>query len=163
VDESSPVVLFNGFTLVGGLIIAIGAQNAYVLRQGLKRQHRFATASVCFLCDATLITIGTIGFGTLSSEIPEITNIFVWAGAVFLLFYGLQSFKSAFAPAALDMDKQDIEPTSLWSNVLMTLALWHWLEVWQINTRRVNAFCSYLAEALPPLSGFSHLHMALLG
>jgi L-lysine exporter family protein LysE/ArgO len=122
-DESSPVVLFNGFTLVGGLIIAIGAQNAYVLRQGLKRQHRFATASICFLCDATLITIGTIGFGTLSEKIPEITNIFVWAGAVFLLFYGLQSFKSAFAPAALDMNKQDIKPTSLWSNVLMTLAL----------------------------------------
>lgn len=121
--EFLPIVFLNGFTLCAGLIVAIGAQNAYVLRQGLKREHVFATASICFLCDATLIIIGTIGSGTLSSKIPELTNIALWAGAVFLLFYGLYSFKSAFAPAAIDINKLDIQPTSLWSNVLTALAL----------------------------------------
>ncbi|MEI3651296.1 MAG: LysE/ArgO family amino acid transporter [Dolichospermum lemmermannii FEM_B0920] len=120
--EFFPIVFLNGFTLFAGLIIAIGAQNAYVLRQGLKREHVFATASICFLCDTTLIIIGTIGFGTLSSKIPEITKISLWAGVVFLLFYGLYSFKSAFAPAGIDINI-DIQPTSLWSNVLTTLAL----------------------------------------
>ncbi|MFN6536202.1 MAG: LysE/ArgO family amino acid transporter [Nostoc sp. EkiNYC01] len=116
-------LVLSTFTLFAGLIVVIGAQNAYVLRQGLKREHVFATASICFLCDATLIIIGTLGFGTLSSNIPELTNIALWAGVVFLLFYGLYSFKSAFAPAAIDINKLDIQPTSLWSNVLTTLAL----------------------------------------
>jgi L-lysine exporter family protein LysE/ArgO len=123
VPEFLPIVFLNGFTLFAGLIVAIGAQNAYVLRQGLKREHVFATASVCFLCDATLIIIGTIGFGTLSSNIPELANIALWAGVVFLFFYGLYSFKSAFAPAAIDINELEIQPTSLWSTVLTTLAL----------------------------------------
>ncbi len=60
-----------------------------------------------------MTNIISIGFGTLSSNIPELTNIALWAGVVFLLFYGLYSFKSAFATAAIDIDQLDIQPTSL--------------------------------------------------
>lgn len=120
--ESSLVVFLSGFTLFAGLAVAIGAQNAYVLRQGLKRQHVFATASICFLCDATLINIGTIGFSTLSLKIPELTQITVWAGVVFLLFFGLHSFKSALNPTQIDINSQESESTSFWSNILTTLA-----------------------------------------
>ena len=121
--ESSLIVLLKGFTLFAGLIVAIGAQNAYVLRQGLKRQHLFATASICFLCDATLIAIGTIGFGTLSLKIPGLSKIALWAAVVFLLFYGLHSFKSAWTPGAIDINELDIQSKSLRSNILTTLAL----------------------------------------
>jgi L-lysine exporter family protein LysE/ArgO len=123
VPESSLVVLLEGFTLFAGLIIAIGAQNAFVLRQGLLRQYVFATASTCFLCDVTLITIGAIGFGTLRSKVPGLTTAAAWGSAVFLLFYGLHSFKSALAPVALDIDEVDIRAKSLHSTVLKTLAL----------------------------------------
>jgi L-lysine exporter family protein LysE/ArgO len=121
--ESSLVVLLEGFTLFAGLIIAIGAQNAFVLRQGLKRQHIFYIASICFLCDASLIILGTVGFGTLSSKVPGLTTAATWAGAVFLLFYGVHSFKSALAPSALDIKEVDIHPKSLLHTVMTTLAL----------------------------------------
>ncbi|NMG07373.1 LysE/ArgO family amino acid transporter [Brasilonema sp. UFV-L1] len=122
-SESWLVLLLKGFTLFAGLIVAIGAQNAFVLRQGLKRQYVFVTASICFLCDFILITIGTIGFGTLSSKVPGLTQAAAWAGAVFLLFYGLRSFKSALAPLVIDIDKVDTQSKSFRSTVVTTLAL----------------------------------------
>lgn len=57
------MTLFKGFTTSGGLIIAIGAQNAFVIRQGLLRQHLLLTALLCSLIDALLISFGVLGFG----------------------------------------------------------------------------------------------------
>lgn len=94
-------VFLNGFTICAGLIVAIGAQNAYVLRQGLKREHVFVTASICFLCDVILITIGTIGFGTVTSKIPELSEIAVWAGVIFLSFYGTYFHLNPLLPQQL--------------------------------------------------------------
>jgi len=94
----------QGFGLGGGLIIAIGAQNAYVLRQGLKREHVFAVATVCFLCDMSLIAVGVAGFGGLVAAFPAFTAIAAWGGAAFLGWYGLRSFRAALNPEVLTTD-----------------------------------------------------------
>ena len=66
--------VLKGFGLGAGLIIAIGAQNAYVLRQGIRRDHVLVIATVCFLCDATLIAAGAAGFGYLVSSVPSLES-----------------------------------------------------------------------------------------
>ena len=82
----------KGFGLGAGLFIAIGAQNAYVLRQGIRREHILLIATICFLCDATLISIGAAGFGSLVSSVPSLERIAAWGGAAFLAAYGLRAF-----------------------------------------------------------------------
>jgi L-lysine exporter family protein LysE/ArgO len=94
--------LAQGFGLSMGLIIAIGSQNAYVLRQGLKRERVFLVASVCFLCDATLIAAGAAGFGSLAASSPLALQMALWGGSIFLLCYGWRAFRSAWQPATLE-------------------------------------------------------------
>jgi L-lysine exporter family protein LysE/ArgO len=77
--------LLQGFGLGAGLIIAIGAQNAFVLRQGLERRHVFATAAICTLCDMTLIALGVGGMGSLVTRLPALSAAASWGGAAFLL------------------------------------------------------------------------------
>jgi len=91
----------QGLGLGAALIIAIGAQNAYVLRQGLKRSHVFVVASVCFVVDVALIALGAGGFASLIAARPGLTNAIAWAGAVFLFAYGLRAFHGALRPGAL--------------------------------------------------------------
>ena len=88
-----------GFALGLSLILAIGAQNAFVLRQGLRRSHVFAVCLTCALSDALLITAGVSGFGWMVEAAPWIEPLFRWAGAAFLLVYGALSMKSALASA----------------------------------------------------------------
>lgn len=92
----------QGLGLGAGLIVAIGAQNAFVLRQGLGKQQVFVTALVCALCDAALITLGVAGFGALVSRTPTLTTIAAWGGAAFLFVYGLRAFFSALKPRGLE-------------------------------------------------------------
>lgn len=92
----SASVMLTGFTLGISLILAIGAQNAFVLKQGLKQQHVFLVCLICALSDAILISAGVIGFGTIVKQFPLIEQISRYAGAAFLLVYALLSFKSAF-------------------------------------------------------------------
>lgn len=73
------------------LILAIGSQNAFVLKQGLKKEHVFAICLFCAVSDALLISAGVAGFGAVTARYPHIVDIAKWAGAIFLLFYGLQS------------------------------------------------------------------------
>ena len=77
-----------------GLIVAIGAQNAFVLRQGLQKRQVFITALVCVLCDAALIVLGVAGFGTLVSSSALLSAVAAWGGAVFLFVYGARAFRS---------------------------------------------------------------------
>ncbi len=84
-----------GFFLSLGLILAIGAQNAFVLRQGLRRSHVFAVCLTCALSDAALIAAGVGGFGALSGAAPWVEPLFRYGGAAFLLVYGARSFLSA--------------------------------------------------------------------
>src|SRR3546814_2251415 len=72
----------EGLGLGAGLIIAIGAQNAYVLRQGLRRQHVFAVATVCFLIDCMLIALGAGGFASLLRAVPSLPSLAAWGGAL---------------------------------------------------------------------------------
>ncbi len=86
----------SGFTLGLSLILAIGAQNAFVLKQGLKKQHVFLVCSICAASDAFLIFLGVSGFGVIVEQYPSIEKISRFAGAIFLFVYGLKSFYSAY-------------------------------------------------------------------
>ena len=80
-----------GFGLGLSLIVAIGAQNAFILRAGLLRQHVFILCSVCALSDALLIAAGVSGLGILVSKAPVFLAFMKYAGAAFLFFYGTRS------------------------------------------------------------------------
>src|SRR3954465_6145513 len=90
------IALLSGFLLGLSLILAIGAQNAFVLRQGLRGEHVFAVCAVCATSDAILIAAGVAGFGALVIAIPWLAPVMRFGGAAFLLFYGLRSLWSAW-------------------------------------------------------------------
>jgi len=87
--------LIAGFLTALSLIAAIGAQNAFVLRQGLRREHVLPVVLTCALSDAVLIATGVAGFGTLSALAPWITTAMLYAGAAFLFVYGALRFRAA--------------------------------------------------------------------
>ena len=92
----------RGLGLGASLIIAIGVQNVFVLRQGLRRERAGQVALICAGCDAFLITLGAAGFGTLIAQVPGLARLDSWGGALFLLFYGLQAFRRALSPHQLE-------------------------------------------------------------
>jgi L-lysine exporter family protein LysE/ArgO len=85
----------SGFSLGLSLILAIGSQNAFVLKQGLKNQHVFIVCLVCAVSDALLISFGVAGFGAIVEKFPQIEQIARFGGALFLAVYSLLSFRSA--------------------------------------------------------------------
>ena len=89
------LALFKGFATSGALIVAIGAQNAFVLRCGLKREHVLAVVLVCALSDALLITLGVAGLGTLVQHSLTLLTIARYGGAAFLIVYGLLAARRA--------------------------------------------------------------------
>ncbi|NRB00757.1 MAG: amino acid transporter [Rhodobacteraceae bacterium] len=88
--------MFSGFLLGLSLILAIGAQNAFVLRQGIAGHHVFWLCLFCSLSDAILISIGVLGFSTLVAFSPNLTQFMVLGGAAFLVIYGTSRFRSAY-------------------------------------------------------------------
>ena len=86
----------QGFAIGLSLIVAIGAQNTFVLKQGLKKQAVFWVCFVCALSDSILVVLGITGFATVIQLYPELVGFAKWAGAVFLLWYGLQHAIQAF-------------------------------------------------------------------
>ena len=92
---------FNGILVAIGLIMAIGAQNAFVLAQSLRREHHLSVAALCVLCDALLVTLGVFGLATLLTQSPLLLGLARWGGAAFLLFYGSQALLRALRPQAL--------------------------------------------------------------
>ena len=91
----------SGFLLGASLIIAIGAQNAFILRQGLLRQHVFVLSLICALSDALLIVAGVAGLGTLISSSPRLIELVTIGGAIFLLAYAVLALRRAFRPEVL--------------------------------------------------------------
>ena len=85
-----------GFSLGLSLILAIGSQNAFVLKQGLKNQHVLVICTVCAVSDALLISFGVTGFGAIVQQFPQIELIARYGGAMFLGVYSFLSFRSAF-------------------------------------------------------------------
>ncbi len=88
-------VAFQGWLVSTSLILAIGAQNAFVLRQGIRREHVAAVVAVCALSDAVLIAAGVAGFGAASEALPWLGAAMRWGGVAFLLAYGALRFKAA--------------------------------------------------------------------
>jgi L-lysine exporter family protein LysE/ArgO len=117
----SPIL--QGFTLGASLIIAIGSQNAFVLRQGLKKQHVLAVCTVCFVCDACLILLGVGGFGGLVASSQSLMLTARWGGALFLFFYGFRSFLSAAKNEVLSVDASQNLASGLTWAIATTLAL----------------------------------------
>ena len=87
----------HGYLVSLSLILAIGAQNAFVLRQGLRREHVGVVVLACAISDAILIALGVTGFGVVSASVPWIGEVMRWGGVVFLLVYGGLRFKAALA------------------------------------------------------------------
>ncbi|QPH55766.1 LysE/ArgO family amino acid transporter [Pontivivens ytuae] len=85
----------SGYGLGLGLILVIGAQNAFVLRQGLRGEHVLAVCFTCATSDAILIIAGILGLGALIAAAPWIEPAFRWGGVLFLLAYGTLSFRAA--------------------------------------------------------------------
>ena len=88
--------IFSGFLLSMSLIAVIGAQNAFVLNQGLRNGHIFAVCCFCFFSDIILIWLGVFGFSYAVDIMPKIVLFVTYAGAIFLLIYGMMHLKSAF-------------------------------------------------------------------
>lgn len=99
--SAAPAAALAGFALGASLIIAIGAQNAFVLRQGLRREHVLAVVGLCALIDATLITLGVAGLGTWIAEKPLALDAASLLGAVYLALMGALSLRSALKPDVL--------------------------------------------------------------
>jgi len=101
----------KGLGLGAGLIVAIGAQNAHVLRVGLLGRHVGLTVAVCILCEALLITAGVAGVGSAIESSPTLLAAARWGGALFLAWYGLRAWRSAFEPHALAAAQRAAAPS----------------------------------------------------
>lgn len=95
------VAAASGLALGLGLIVAIGAQNAFVLRQGLRLEHVAAVVVVCALSDLALILAGVLGAGSVLGRLPGLVPVVCFAGAAFLLGYGVLAARRALRPGAL--------------------------------------------------------------
>ncbi|MEO0946193.1 MAG: LysE/ArgO family amino acid transporter [Pseudomonadota bacterium] len=112
----------TGFALGFSLILAIGAQNAFVLRQGIRRAHVFAVCLTCALSDAILIVAGVAGFGALAEAAPWLKPVMTWGGAAFLFVYGAMAFRLALTGSgALKAEGED--KGALWPTLAVCLAL----------------------------------------
>ena len=113
---------FAGFFLSFGLILAIGAQNAFVLRQGIRGEHVMAVVLTCAICDALLITLGVSGFGAIMAAAPWVEPLFRWGGAAFLLIYAARAARSAWRGGEA-LDPAANKSMGLRATVLTCLAL----------------------------------------
>jgi L-lysine exporter family protein LysE/ArgO len=100
-----------GFFAGLSLIVAIGAQNAFVIRQGLSRQHVFVVVAICALADAALIALGIAGLGAIIQGLPWLLEVIRWFGVAYLTWFAIKSARSAFKSEV--MDASGAQTTSL--------------------------------------------------
>ena len=105
------IAFLPGFLAGLSMIVAIGAQNAFVIRQGLTRQHVFIVVAICALCDALLIALGIAGLGAIIQGLPWLLEIVRWFGVIYLSWFGIKSVRSAFKNEV--MDASGAQTTSL--------------------------------------------------
>ncbi len=99
-------IVLKGFVVTISLIVAIGAQNAYILKLGLLRQHVFKAVLFCILSDLLLISLGVLGLGFFIKDNQILINSIAIFGIVFLCFYSFLSFKSALKNESLKIDDE---------------------------------------------------------
>ena len=122
--ETTPVItsFLPGFGLGFSLILAIGAQNAFVLRQGLRGEHVFAVCLICAVSDAMLIAAGVAGFGALAAAFPWVESVMRYGGAGFLIIYGGLAFRSAWRGSSA-LKAADTVQNGLAATLAVALAL----------------------------------------
>lgn len=115
--------MFEGFGTGAGLIIAIGAQNAFVLKQGILKNHVLVTVLICAFIDALLIALGVGGFGRLLTSSSLLLAMARWGGATFLFYYGLRSFRSIWKTESLEINQGRGHIPTLKESITTILAL----------------------------------------
>jgi L-lysine exporter family protein LysE/ArgO len=115
------VPYLQGLGTGAGLIVAIGAQNAFVLSQSIRRNHHLSVCLVCALCDAALITLGVLGTGKLIVSNPMLMKPAAWGGAAFLAWYGLGAFRSAIKGNRLE--ENEVLSKDMRSLIMLTLGI----------------------------------------
>lgn len=115
------IAFSTGFFASLSLILAIGAQNAFVLRQGLRREHIGVVIAICAISDALLIVLGILGLGALIISLPVLVEIFRYGGAAYLVWFGISALRRAKKPDVLEASKQ--KTSGLRSVVVTTLAI----------------------------------------
>ena len=113
----------GGLSVLLSLIVAIGAQNAFVLRQGLRDEHVLAVVLICALSDAVLITVGVTSFGGIAIRAPWLDPVLRWGGACFLAWYGATSLHSALRSTGALTATGPAEKAALREIVLTCLAI----------------------------------------
>ncbi|WP_300692434.1 MULTISPECIES: LysE/ArgO family amino acid transporter [Helicobacter] len=89
-------IFFKGFFLSLSLLIAIGAQNAFIIKQGISKNHIFVVSGICFFCDVVLMGFGIFGIGEFLAKNRILNLLIASVGILFVLYYGFLSLKSAF-------------------------------------------------------------------
>ena len=115
------LVVLTGFATTMALIAAIGAQNAFVLRQGIRGEHVMPVVALCAVSDLVLIFAGIAGFGALIAAHPDVVVLAKYGGAAFLIGYGLLAARRAMKPSALT--PSDAAPARLAGVLATCLAL----------------------------------------
>ncbi|WP_069163064.1 LysE/ArgO family amino acid transporter [Nocardia altamirensis] len=119
--SSAALAAVSGFGFVLSLIVAIGAQNMFVLRQGLRREHVAVVVAICALSDVVLISVGVGGFGVITESVPEVQTVGRFAGAAFLAGYGILAARRAFGYSTLTIEQG--KTAALGATVVTGLAL----------------------------------------
>lgn len=150
-------VFVTGLGTSLGLIVAIGAQNAFVLRQGIRREHVLAVSLACALSDAVLILAGVAGFGRLVVAVPWLGPVLRLGGAAFLGWYALRALRAALGPGGT-LDAQAGGPPRALAPVLATCLALTWLNphvyldtlvlLGSVSTRFPGARASFAAGAM---------------
>lgn len=118
------LIALKGFTISFSLICAIGAQNAFVLKQGLLKNNIFWICTTCFLCDFLLIALGVFGAGEIISKNKIILILLTLAGAIFLFYYGFLAFRSAVSgKSAMHLKNNNSYKYSLIGSISTTLGI----------------------------------------
>ncbi|WP_115727430.1 LysE/ArgO family amino acid transporter [Actinomyces culturomici] len=112
-----PHAYLTGLSIGLGLIVAIGAQNAWVIRQGIRRDRIGVVVAVCIACDLALIAAGTAGIGAVTRAAPWLLAVLKWGGVAYLLWFARGSAKSALSSTA---SLKDAAPASSRGTVLLT-------------------------------------------
>jgi L-lysine exporter family protein LysE/ArgO len=105
-------IFLNGFFVSLGLIMAIGAQNVYVLKRGLLKEHVFLVALTCGFIDALLIIAGIKGLGKFLEVFPSFITYITFFGIIFLLTYGFLALKSALKTHSMQVDTHSHKPSA---------------------------------------------------
>jgi len=112
----------TGLIVCGGIIVAIGAQNAYVLSQAIRREHHWWSAGLCMVADVTLFTLGMFGISAALMAMPEALEILRWLGVAFLGWLAVQAFVRA-GRGRVALETGEVTKRSLKAVVFTTLAV----------------------------------------